>query len=602
MELSNIKWLLPTGFVALVVVILLAFAFAFIIFPKNPVVRAPSSETLEDCETLLFSGDGRINLVFFSTREQAKEYSDALFEYKPLEKNDFNIYYISNYIRECELYKGIAVLCYDKERVRKAASCPNDYIIVITSAGSDIRSSSYLNLISINDAHRKSVMAHEFGHAFASFAEEYVPAKLPRNSQNCKAECEEFGEEKDGCYAGCSKASFERSIDRGIMRTLSSDEFGTYNEGLLNDRIAEEVTYDFVGITGSAILAEECKDQEYDLLQGYYDKESGKTVFETISRERGCIGGGYGDAHFEIAEDGVIFAEGDINPSLIFTDGDLLEVTEEGFEDSIVGETFENSQDQLEVFVSIPIVPKTASLSIVENEEEVIIRIAEIEGVPSEALIKEMEEGEEGEGIIDKVRNFVSPKKKVSADNSILEKNLPVFIDKKSSESDIDGDGDLNEEDNCPDNYNPSQRDTDEDGLGDACDNDDDGDGLSDGEDNCQYFQNIDQLDTDEDGAGDACDRDDDGDGILDVDDNCVLVSNPRQEDSDGDGVGDVCEGSEKPSLEESLGSASTPSLSTGSAILDVASNGNVWLAYLIIFVSFLVVAVFYLLGKNRDS
>lgn len=57
---------------------------------------------------------------------------------------------------------------------------------------------------------------------------------------------------------------------------------------------------------------------------------------------------------------------------------------------------------------------------------------------------------------------------------------------------------------------------------------DSDGDGLEDPLDNCPLVSNPDQLDTDDDRVGDACD-------------NCA-IANPSQADRDGDGFGDTCD------------------------------------------------------------
>jgi uncharacterized delta-60 repeat protein len=108
--------------------------------------------------------------------------------------------------------------------------------------------------------------------------------------------------------------------------------------------------------------------------------------------------------------------------------------------------------------------------------------------------------------------------------------------------TDPDGDGVLNPDDNCPDDANPAQTDSDNDGLGDACDPDDDADGVADTADNCPLDANPAQTDTDNDGLGDACDPDDDADGVADTADNCRLDANADQTDTDGDGQGDACD------------------------------------------------------------
>jgi hypothetical protein len=71
---------------------------------------------------------------------------------------------------------------------------------------------------------------------------------------------------------------------------------------------------------------------------------------------------------------------------------------------------------------------------------------------------------------------------------------------------DADNDGDLDNADNCPNDFNPDQSNQDGDALGDACDPDDDGDGVNDTADNCPIDANPDQADNDHDGIGNACD------------------------------------------------------------------------------------------------
>jgi hypothetical protein len=106
--------------------------------------------------------------------------------------------------------------------------------------------------------------------------------------------------------------------------------------------------------------------------------------------------------------------------------------------------------------------------------------------------------------------------------------------------SDADGDGISDEEDNCPNTANSSQSDYDGDGVGNACDSDIDNDGVTNNNDdddydpyacsdddgdtcddcsNGSYGPDNDGWDYDGDGACDLGDDDDDNDGVADSQD-----------------------------------------------------------------------------------
>lgn len=304
------KWILIS-----VGVIVIICAVVGLYFLKD-VKKSPLNE-LEECKTYSYGGEGGVNILFFADKKDVKKYADEFFNFEPfnLHKNKFNFYYIDNYSPECELYKGIALLCYSKELIKKAGSCPNDIIAVVREEDSKIRASAYMNVISLNSKLSASVFVHEIGHAFANLADEYTPAKVPRGAKNCVKECNSFGEEKEGCFAGCSEEEYYRSIDRGIMKTLSGREFGNYNEEIILESISEEKQ----SISGMAISElKDCSKEKYYLVEGSYNGSDINLGDKSI--EIGCVGNN-GNGAFEYK---VVFGNGEesknFNPELIFTD------------------------------------------------------------------------------------------------------------------------------------------------------------------------------------------------------------------------------------------------------------------------------------------
>ena len=99
-------------------------------------------------------------------------------------------------------------------------------------------------------------------------------------------------------------------------------------------------------------------------------------------------------------------------------------------------------------------------------------------------------------------------------DDVVITPPISIEFTILNDEVDSDGDGVIDEADNCPNDNNPGQENTDGGPEGDACDTDDDGDGVDDATDNCPLIVNSAQADFDGDGQGDLCDADQDNDGV----------------------------------------------------------------------------------------
>ena len=271
-------------------------AFLFTIFPIIGIIvifgylnlqQEPllAQEDVTKCQSIENNGEDRIDILFISSKEDAEHYTEFFLNIEPYKskRNYFNTYVIEESNPKCEYYKGIAILCNTKEVQSLAKSCPHDYIVVIKEDERKIRSSAYGNVISINKVHEDSVLIHELGHALGNLAEEYGGAKIPQGSKNCVSSCEKFEGAVDSCDLECSESSYYRQIYAGVMRTLSTSNYGIYNKNLI-DNLLEKNKPDEVQITGKQI--QETQSCKYPVLRIELQGEDVKT--DNIL-ENGCV-------------------------------------------------------------------------------------------------------------------------------------------------------------------------------------------------------------------------------------------------------------------------------------------------------------------------
>jgi len=367
MELES-KWF----FVIMVSILLLLIASLFLFSPISKKLAPIQTQTeLEECNTLINNGPDKINMLFFSEKQGAETYMNTLFESEPLNtyKDQFNVFYINDpaiISSECGLYKGIALLCYSKDLIKKAGSCPNDFIVVLKEEDSKIRASSYVNVMSLNTLLPKTVFAHELGHGLANLGEEYEPTKLSKGQPNCKQACEDFDSPIDGCFLGCSRSDYFRSVENGVMRTLRSNYYGIFNGKIISQILSETIEENQNKITGKAIGDIEgtsCLDEQYYLIQFQDDKISDKSL------EIGCAPRniGAGPFTYKVTKDDETLAEGKFS-DLIFTD-------REG-ETQIQGEVYESD---VPITLAIPKEPEAEELNIFNPIGQEIAQISLME-------------------------------------------------------------------------------------------------------------------------------------------------------------------------------------------------------------------------------
>jgi hypothetical protein len=223
-------------------VLIVTILFLLIIFGILLIAQTQPNKESRKCETLIKNGENdKIDMVFLTDnvpKEKVKEYYEFMLKTAPFNANKekFNFFYAGK--AKCKVIQNEILFCYSRDLLRKSSTCPNDYIVILSNMPSRIRSSAYTNVMSININHPPTVLLHEFGHAFANLADEYVPSVIPRGAKNCQRTCEKF-KGYEGCFQGCSEAIYYRSSTISVMRTLKTAEYKKLDTQIINKNLEQ---------------------------------------------------------------------------------------------------------------------------------------------------------------------------------------------------------------------------------------------------------------------------------------------------------------------------------------------------------------------------
>ncbi|MEK6908602.1 MAG: hypothetical protein AABX23_00945 [Nanoarchaeota archaeon] len=235
---------------------------------------APTEKSDEQCKKIEYNGQDRIDLLFISSEEDARYYTEYLFTVEPYKT--YRSYFNINVLEEeaqCDYYKDIALLCYTDQVLDLAKQCEHDYVIILKEDSPQIRSSAYGKIISLNKGdHENSVLIHELGHALGNLAEEYNGAKIPQGSKNCQKICTGFKGPVDACTQECSDGEHFRSIPMGVMRSLITDNYGVYNIALLTELFEKNKPKDTT-ITGNQISERTICNKKVQSIEVYQSSQ-----------------------------------------------------------------------------------------------------------------------------------------------------------------------------------------------------------------------------------------------------------------------------------------------------------------------------------------
>lgn len=258
----------------------------YLTIPQDSGLSPDLNTQLKKCNTLIYNGPEKVNIVYIGNKDSVIKYSEFFLETPPFNerKKDFNIYYVDS-DPECRIYKGVAVLCDDATTFSTAGSCPNDVIIALKNLEDNtIRSSAYNSLISINTRHSMTVQTHELGHAISNLAEEYLNnQKPPKNSVNCATTCADFNGLEDSCdFAGCSLSNLLRPSENSVMRTLSTNDYNKVSTSAISNSLSKKLSKKSP-LTGFVVEDENpCQEEKYFLVTGQLNPEGNLILEPTL--------------------------------------------------------------------------------------------------------------------------------------------------------------------------------------------------------------------------------------------------------------------------------------------------------------------------------
>jgi hypothetical protein len=256
-EEHHARWWPFALFSLLIIVGVLVFVFTGDENLRSPGVPGTGCVVMQDRGNY----EDSINIIFLGTeyedieefRLDSERFMENFLSVVPHSeyKDRFNFFRIEDFENYGCKYED-AVICNPQTVQRAATKCPGqDMNIVLVSRNKvdnffkHLRSSAWLNLVSLNSADDPLVLSHEAAHVLYDFADEYVyGGAITWDAPNCDSEketCPKFSVvEGSECLVGCVNEGNSRPAEYDIMSNYwKSDRYELYNEWWIGEYLEE---------------------------------------------------------------------------------------------------------------------------------------------------------------------------------------------------------------------------------------------------------------------------------------------------------------------------------------------------------------------------